>query len=127
MVPEDSHDDFGRLLKAHRLQQGCSIEEIARKTKITPTCLQQIENQDLNLLPQEVYVKGFLRAYAEAVGCDAGEVLRRYQNRCGMQQQFCLNIKPTPEGNHFWLRFIIALISLLVVMGVTIYTHSNLA
>lgn len=122
MVSKHAKGDFGRFLQACRLASGRSLDEIAQQTKITKTCLQQIEHEDLLHLPQPVYVKGLLRAYAEAVGCDAEETLRRYQNRCGMRQRFELDEKPDPSAKSFWFRLLLALMLFALAVGVTLYT-----
>lgn len=122
MVSKDARGDFGRFLQAHRLASGRSLDEIAQQTKITKTCLQQIEHEDLLNLPQPVYVKGLLRAYAEAVGSDVEETLRRYQNRCGMRRCFELNETPKPSVKSFWFRLLLALVLFALAIGVTLYT-----
>jgi cytoskeletal protein RodZ len=122
MVSKHAKGDFGRFLQACRLASGRSLDEIAQQTKITKTCLQQIENEDLLNLPQPVYVKGLLRAYAEVVGCDAEETLQRYQNRCGMRQYIELNEKPESSAKSFWFRFLLALVLFALAIGATLYT-----
>lgn len=125
MVSGHAKGDFGRFLQAYRLASGRSLDEIAQQTKITKTCLQQIEHEDLLHLPQPVYVKGLLRAYADAVGGDVEETLRRYQNRCGMQQCFERDEKPKPSVNGFWFRFLLALMLFALAVGVTLYAAAR--
>ena len=55
-----------------------SIEEIARATRIPVTSLERVENDRFDDLPGEVFVRGFLRSYAKAVGLDSDEVLAQY-------------------------------------------------
>ncbi|MBX6422698.1 helix-turn-helix transcriptional regulator [Thermosulfurimonas sp. F29] len=64
-----------------RERQGLTLEEIAEETKINCRFLRAIEEEAWEDLPGEVYVRGYLRAYAEAVGLDPGEVLARYSER----------------------------------------------
>lgn len=125
MASKHAKGDFGRFLQACRLASGRSLDEIAQQTKITKTCLQQIEHEDLLHLPQPVYVKGLLRAYADAVGCDVGETLRRFQNRCGMQQCFEIDEKPKPAAKSFWFRFLLALMLFALAVGVTLYAAAQ--
>ncbi len=40
--------------------------------------LNYIENEELYNLPEEVFVKGFLRAYAKVVGADGDEAVKLY-------------------------------------------------
>jgi cytoskeletal protein RodZ len=120
-MPKESQNDFGRYLQACRLASGRSLEEVARQTKIIRSCLHQIENEEMQILPEAVFVKGFVRAYAEAVGGDAEEALRRYQNRCGVQQQIEQEERATSSGTRFWLRFLFVLLLFAGAVGMTFY------
>jgi len=120
-MSQDLRSDFGRYLKACRAATGRSLGEIAKQTKITRTCLQYIENEDLNHLPHAVFVKGFLKAYAEAVGGDADDVLRRYQNRCGAQIDHSYIESRKSHNKNFWRRFLLAWIVMAALIGVTLY------
>lgn len=55
-----------------------SIEEISRATRIPMGSVERIENDHFDDLPGEVFVRGFLRAYARAVQLPVDEVLARY-------------------------------------------------
>ena len=80
MVEDKDFLSFGRYLKFLRLEKGISLEEISNETKIRMDTLLLIEEEDIARLPVEVYVKGFLRAYAKALGTDEEEAVRRYES-----------------------------------------------
>lgn len=120
-MPQESQNDFGRYLQACRLASGRSLDEVAQQTKIIRSCLLQIENEDMQNLPQAVFVKGFLRAYADAVGGEAKEAVRRYQNRCGIQQKIERDEHATSSGTRFWLRFLLVLLLFAGAVGITLY------
>lgn len=61
---------LGTLLEKARLEQGLTIEDLARRTKIRPQFLQAIEEEQFHLLPGEAYVKPFIRSYAKALGVE---------------------------------------------------------
>ena len=77
MPEKEKPKDFGRYLQKHRTRKGISLEAVSRVTRISMTSLHQIENEDSANLPAAVFVKGFLRAYADMVGIDARPVLER--------------------------------------------------
>ena len=80
---QDAHE-FGSGLKAAREARGLSIEDLSRTTRISAISLTRIETCDWRELPAEVFVTGFVRAYARAVGLDVADVVRRYrQSRDG--------------------------------------------
>lgn len=66
----------GRDLKRLRQSRGVSLQEISERTKIGIDTIQAVEADLHHRLPAKVYVKGFLRAYAQALMVD-GEALSR--------------------------------------------------
>jgi cytoskeletal protein RodZ len=71
-------DSIGRYLKRAREKKAMSLEEISRATRIPVTSIERIEADHFDDLPGEVFVRGFLKAYARAVGLAVDEVLARY-------------------------------------------------
>ncbi len=55
-----------------------SVEEISRATRIPVASIERLENDHFDDLPGEVFVRGFLKAYARAVALPMDEVLARY-------------------------------------------------
>ena len=72
-------EDFGGLLRSARQRKGLTIADLSRATKIKESQLERLEAQQLDALPAEVFVVGFIKAYAREVGVDAAEALRRYR------------------------------------------------
>ena len=68
---------FGRYLQAIRLEKNISLEQVAAQTRIGLGNLMLVEQEDHDQLPAAVFVKGFLRSYAAAVGADGDEAVRR--------------------------------------------------
>lgn len=69
----------GVYLKTARRQRGMSLAEIASETRVPEASLRMIEDDHLDKLPGEVFVRGFLRAYAKSVGAPEDEVLSRLE------------------------------------------------
>ncbi len=55
-----------------------SVEEISRATRVPAHSVERIEADQFDELPGEVFVRGFLRSYAQAVGLSPDDVLARY-------------------------------------------------
>jgi transcriptional regulator with XRE-family HTH domain len=72
---------FGRYLQAVRLERNIRLERVAEETRIALATLQAIENEDFGRLPPDVFLRGFLRAYAGAIGANPDEAVRRYDAR----------------------------------------------
>ena len=70
----------GALLKASRLRIGDDLRHIANILKIRYVYLEAIEDGRFEDLPGHTYSMGFVRAYAEHLGLDSDEVIRRFKN-----------------------------------------------
>ena len=62
--------EIGRLLVDARKSQGCTLQLASERTLIRASLLQAIETGQLDLLPEPVYVRGFIRRYAMFLGLD---------------------------------------------------------
>ncbi|MFP4194482.1 MAG: helix-turn-helix domain-containing protein [Desulfosalsimonas sp.] len=71
---------FGRYLKAIRENQGISLKDLSAEICVPTRQLELIEAEDIAGMPEEVYAKGLLRAYAEAVGVDPEDIIGRYKS-----------------------------------------------
>ena len=77
-----THDVLsGEDLKKIRDELGVSLEEIAEIVKVRMVYLQAIENDQFEKTPSRIFLKGFLRAYAQCIGLDADIVASRYLKR----------------------------------------------
>lgn len=102
MISENKSFSFGHYLQTFRIEKGIGLEELSRETKIGADCLSLIENEQVDKLPPEVFVKGFLRSYAKAVNADGDEAVRRYLASIGVNNQM---IKPEKVLNKAGLRY----------------------
>jgi len=73
-----STEAFFDALKSHRESQDIEISEICEFTKINQKYIQAIESGDFTVLPT-VYMRLFLRAYAEFIGADSAKALEDYE------------------------------------------------
>lgn len=69
---------IGPMLKKTREQKRMSVAEVSRVTRIPAGTLDAIEADRFDDLPGEVFVRGFLKSYAQAVGLPPSEILARY-------------------------------------------------
>jgi cytoskeletal protein RodZ len=61
---------IGARLNQARLMSNLALQDIADRTKISLRFLSAIENDDFSALPGRVYIVGFTKAFARAVGLD---------------------------------------------------------
>lgn len=70
-------ESLGTYLKYERESRGVSLAEVAAITRVPENSLDLIEQDRLDDLPGEVFVRGFLRAYARCIGLDAEDLVGR--------------------------------------------------
>jgi len=68
----------GQHLRDLRVAKRMSVAEVSRTTRVPIASVERIEADRFDELPGEVFVRGFLRAYARAVDVPPDEVLARY-------------------------------------------------
>jgi flagellar biosynthesis protein FlhG len=78
---DEARDFDGARLRRARLRRGIEIEQVAKLTKINLGYLHALEEESYDDLPAVVYVRGFVSAYAKAIGLDAAHVASSYVAR----------------------------------------------
>ena len=68
----------GDKLRAERERQNLTIKEIEKGTSIRSLYIENIELGKFDQMPGEVYIKGFIRNYANFLHLDAAELVRAY-------------------------------------------------
>ncbi len=69
----------GAGLREVRERLGWKLPEVADGLRIRPEFLSAMEQGDLSSLPGPAYRAGFVRSYAQALGLDGEEILRRFR------------------------------------------------
>lgn len=70
--------EIGTYLRRLRQEQPLSLEAIAAITLIPVKTLVAIEEADVTQLPEPVYIQGFIRRYADAIGADGTEIANAF-------------------------------------------------
>ncbi len=78
MTISDSNLTPGEVLIAAREKASLSLEQVAESTRIAPNMLRAIELDEYHKISGDLYVKSFLRSYAEAVNLEAEELVELY-------------------------------------------------
>jgi cytoskeleton protein RodZ len=72
---------IGRILEKARKERGLTLDEVENATKIRKRYLAGLEREDFEVLPDAVYVQGFLKTYANYLGLDGEELSRELKDR----------------------------------------------
>jgi cytoskeletal protein RodZ len=71
----------GEFLRKAREASGVDLRSISHETKIGVTMLGYIEEERLDRLPVEVYLRNFVRQYARCLGLEDERIARSYVAR----------------------------------------------
>ncbi len=77
--PETEEAGLGTVLRVAREERGLTYAQIFRVTRVQAYILEALENEQWDRLPSPVFVTGFIRAYARALGLDEDRVVMLYQ------------------------------------------------
>lgn len=93
-------ESIGELLAQTRQKSGQDIPDVAQSLRISQRYLEAIEEGRNDDLPGTTYAVGFVRSYAEYLGLDEDEIVRRYKDEAeGLEATSELTFpKPIPEG-----------------------------
>jgi hypothetical protein len=69
---------FGLALGRARQQQGISLDDVARDTRLNKRYLLALEDEAIHELPGGPYNRAYVRSYAEYLGLDPDSLLRDY-------------------------------------------------
>ncbi len=119
---------IGERLKRARRRKKLSLEKFEELTKIRKRYLEDIERNNFDNLPSDVYTKGFLSRYAQAVGLNAGEILDFFNQERGLEndsakaesKDFSKNPIEFPKVL-ITPRLIVTIISILLFLGFSGY------
>ena len=112
-------ENFGSYLKHERELRGVPLEEISRITKIHIRFLEALEDNRFDELPGEVFIKGYIRSYANIIGSDVDEMLNSYEESIGNK---LIEKDPNSESTNTvkkYLGFVLAGLSILALLFFT--------
>jgi len=80
-------ENFGKVLRKARERRSLSLAEVAERTRVPQGSLKLIEAGDIDDLPADVFVRGFIRSYARAVGITDDEPLGLFEQAQASRRQ----------------------------------------
>ena len=75
---------IGYLLEQARVNRGVSLEEAEQATRIRRDYLEKLESDDHTTMPEPIYVRGFVKTYANYLDLDGDRLaaqIRFWQER----------------------------------------------
>ena len=77
---------MGELLRGGRDRTGMTVEEVADATNMPRDTIVALEQDDISVLPEGPFTRGFIRIYSRVLGIPAEPVLEAYSRALGAQQ-----------------------------------------
>ena len=74
----EEHQAIGALLLQTRIDQRLTARDISELTRLTPETLRRVEAGQFDQCGGDVYARGHIRAYAQALGLDPAPLLELY-------------------------------------------------
>ncbi|MCE2926183.1 MAG: helix-turn-helix domain-containing protein [Rickettsiales bacterium] len=81
---DEGYRQIGALLRQAREERHQSVEDIARHMHIRSRYLYALEDGRISDMPGLPYAKGYLQAYAQHLGLDRYEIMRRFEQMEGL-------------------------------------------
>jgi len=103
---------IGGYLHEVRESKLLSLEQVSTQTMIQARLLRAIETADFHQLPEPIYIRGFIRRYAESLGLDGSDVASRFPVELDKRaiypswNQSTAQLRPT----HLWLAYTLIII-----------------
>lgn len=72
------NEHFGSCLRRAREHKALTVGDVSASTKVPRSTIEALEAGSLQGLPAHVFVRGFIRSYAKAVGIEESEPLTLY-------------------------------------------------
>ena len=77
--PAGSSPSVGAMLREARGKNGLSVLEVAERLFLTEHYVHALEAGEYDKLPSEVYVRGYIKSYAQLLRLDAEQVMNAYR------------------------------------------------
>lgn len=95
---------FGAFLTKAREAKNLSMDDLAHQTKIRRAIIEALETNARRELPEKVFVLGYVRSYAMAVGLNVEETLHRFNVTWVDESQIVATDDSKKSGTSFaWL------------------------
>ncbi len=125
-LPEESN--LGSLLRKSREARHIDLDEAVEATRIRRNYLEALENEEWSNLPSQVFVKGFLRSYAEFLGLDKEMVQDCYLRTSPFQKYTPHVLKEVGVKSGRWhLISIISFLVLALIAAIIYLKKSNIS
>ena len=121
-MSEEEGLTLGRFLRQEREKKGVSLDSVVQVTRITRENLEALERDDFQAISAPVFVRGFLRSYANYLGLDPKELVSRYDSQTDLLRTPRAKETPQPsKGENPVMKYLAFLCILLAGVALSFY------
>ena len=117
---------LGDLLRGEREKRGLSHDEVAQITRLRRHLLVALENEEWDNLPSSVFVKGFIKSYAQTLGLDQKKALELYEKIAPTDTsppRPLVDPKETKKWRIFILIVVLGILGTIIFLGQILPLH----
>ena len=118
----------GQQLATIRQQKGYTIEYVASKLHLRVRIIELIETGDFNLLPEPVFIKGYLRAYSKLLGISPEPFLAVFNSQYAHEKKPERALWQSKRESHkaeYFIKLITVLFAIGVLVAVGVWWQKN--
>lgn len=127
-VQNDQHEKPGMQLARVREKKGYSQEYVAGKLHLRVRIIELLESDSYHQMPEPVFIKGYLRAYAKLLGISPDPLLAAFNSMHTSERKIEKALwqgkRETHKGERF-VRWLTAMIAVGAVVAVGIWWQKN--
>ncbi|MBA2648485.1 MAG: helix-turn-helix domain-containing protein [Legionella sp.] len=118
----------GKQLATLRQQKGYTTEYVANKLHLRVRIIELLENSDYQLLPEPVFIKGYLRAYAKLLGVCPEPFVALFNSQYDFENKPERALWQSRRETHkaeYMIRWFTIVFAIGVMIAVGIWWHKN--
>lgn len=127
-VHNETREKPGQILAKMREKRGVSQEFVAAKLHLRVKVIELLEQDSYELMPEPVFIKGYLRAYAKLMGIAVDPLIEQFNSICTTERKLEKALwqgkRESNRGEHL-VRLMTGLITVAVIAGVGIWWQKN--
>lgn len=126
--PNPNHEKPGMLLARLRETKGYSQEYIAQKLHLRVRIIELLESDSYQSMPEPVFIKGYIRAYAKLLSISPEPLLSAFNNLNTSEkrsEKALWQSKREMNRGEGFVRWITGIVALIVIIAVGLWWQKN--
>ncbi len=118
----------GRLLARLREQKNFTQEFVANKLYLRTQVIARLEADEYQQMPEPVFIKGYIRAYAKLLDIDPQPLLSHFDNYYTLEKKSDRTLwqsKREPNKSEQWVKWAAAFIILMAVVAISFWWQKS--